>query len=293
MPRIVYRVAPDRANWTVDRDRVLQSNHANKAPAIDAGNAAARLEWEVFRRPAQCVVHRADGTMELRVDLWKRPLSTAGLRGRGGRATILDDLEPNHLSCSVDPFAGGGFPGRMFTRRLDLVHTIPVCGGEHCNHGEISALDNSPVRDFTTDHPPGFLKDPTSLNDTTTVHGPHHVDRHVGALIRAKRRAIGMSQSELADALGITFQQVQKYERGANRVSSSKLYEIAQKLDMPLTAFFEGLDQPDGGASFSGELIDFLGESGSQDLVLAFRAMNPLLRRRLVALAKAMADTED
>ena len=122
---------------------------------------------------------------------------------------------------------------------------------------------------------------------------PHRVDRHVGALIRAKRKAMGISQTELAEALGITFQQVQKYERGANRVSSSKLYEIAQKLDTPLSSFFEGLDQPAGGESVSGELIDFLGGSGSQDLVSAFKALKPQLQRRLVDLAKAMAEKED
>jgi len=128
----------------------------------------------------------------------------------------------------------------------------------------------------------------------TSVSEPHHVDRHVGALIRAKRKAMGMSQSELAEALGITFQQIQKYERGANRVSSSKLYEIAQKLNTPLADFFEGLDHPGiRGDTPAGGLIDFLGESGSQDLVVAFKAMNPNLRRRLVALAKAMANTDD
>jgi transcriptional regulator with XRE-family HTH domain len=105
---------------------------------------------------------------------------------------------------------------------------------------------------------------------------------------------MGMSQTELAEALGITFQQIQKYERGANRVSSSKLYEIAQKLNTPLADFFEGLDHPAiGGDTPASGLIDFLGESGSQDLVVAFKAMNPNLRRRLVALAKAMANTED
>ena len=128
---------------------------------------------------------------------------------------------------------------------------------------------------------------------TATSHSPHPVDRHVGALIRVKRRALGISQSDLANALGITFQQVQKYERGTNRVSSSKLYEIAQKLDTPLSAFFEGLDTPEGGDSIASSLIAFLGESGSQDLVTAFKAMNPALRRQLVALAKAMAETDD
>jgi transcriptional regulator with XRE-family HTH domain len=128
---------------------------------------------------------------------------------------------------------------------------------------------------------------------TATPHSPHPVDRHVGALIRVKRRALGISQSDLADALGVTFQQVQKYERGTNRVSSSKLYEIAHKLDTPLSAFFEGLDGPrDGGESVAGGLIDFLNDSGSQDLVVAFKTMRPELRKQLVALAKAMADTD-
>ena len=123
---------------------------------------------------------------------------------------------------------------------------------------------------------------------------PHRVDRHVGALIRARRKAVGMSQSELADALNITFQQIQKYERGTNRVSSSKLYEIAQKLDVPLVTFFEGLDQPEArGETPTADVIGFLAESGSQDLVAAFRAMNPLLRRRLVSLAKAMVETDE
>jgi transcriptional regulator with XRE-family HTH domain len=122
---------------------------------------------------------------------------------------------------------------------------------------------------------------------------PHHVDRHVGAMIRSRRKALGISQAALAEALGITFQQVQKYERGSNRVSSSKLYEIAQKLDTPLAAFFEGLDAPAGSEGISGDMIQFLGERGSQDLMAAFTTLPPALRTRLVALAKAMAETEE
>lgn len=64
MARIIYRVAPSGANWTVKRDTVLQSTHDNKQPAVDAGSGGARREWEVFKRPAQCVIHRADGTIE-------------------------------------------------------------------------------------------------------------------------------------------------------------------------------------------------------------------------------------
>ena len=119
---------------------------------------------------------------------------------------------------------------------------------------------------------------------------PHHVDRHVGALIRAKRKAMGISQSELADALGITFQQIQKYERGANRVSSSKLYEIAQKLNAPLTTFFEGLDTPQAETGPIGDMVRFLDERGSHELMAAFNDLTPMLRSRLVALARAMAE---
>jgi transcriptional regulator with XRE-family HTH domain len=130
----------------------------------------------------------------------------------------------------------------------------------------------------------------SSLPATTE---PHRVDLHVGALIRARRKALGISQSQLADALGLTFQQVQKYERGSNRVSSSKLYEIAQKLDTPLSAFFEGLDAPMGDEQSMSDLIGFLNESGSHDLVAAFKVMSPVLRKRLVSLAKAMAGADD
>ena len=64
MPRIVFRVAPNGDRWTVKRDGVLQSEHQTKQPAVDAGSSSARREWEAFKRPSQCVVHRADGTIE-------------------------------------------------------------------------------------------------------------------------------------------------------------------------------------------------------------------------------------
>lgn len=77
---------------------------------------------------------------------------------------------------------------------------------------------------------------------------PMPVDRHVGQRIRARRKMIGLSQSTLAEALNLTFQQIQKYERGANRVSASKLYETARCLGVPVSYFFEGLPDPtDGG----------------------------------------------
>lgn len=71
------------------------------------------------------------------------------------------------------------------------------------------------------------------------------IENHVAGRIRLRRGLLGMSQSDLAKALGITFQQVQKYERGSNRVSVGKLYRLADILDVPLTFFFDGLDVPD------------------------------------------------
>lgn len=64
MARIIFRVGPNGDNWTVKRDGVLQSTHQTKQPAVDAGSSTARREWEAFKRPSQCVVHRANGTIE-------------------------------------------------------------------------------------------------------------------------------------------------------------------------------------------------------------------------------------
>ena len=79
------------------------------------------------------------------------------------------------------------------------------------------------------------------LNDDRT---PNPIDVHVGDRIRKRRRALGVSQDWLAEQLGLTFQQVQKYERGANRVSASKLYQVARALSASIPYFFEGLPDP-------------------------------------------------
>ena len=120
--------------------------------------------------------------------------------------------------------------------------------------------------------------------------GPHPVDRHVGLRIRMRRKEIGVSQERLAEALGITFQQVQKYERGANRVSASKLWEIAGALRTPIAYFYEGLgdsDQGQRGASAQ----DFMLSSEGLELMAAFpRILEPAVRRKLVELVCAVAD---
>src|SRR4029077_3697481 len=94
------------------------------------------------------------------------------------------------------------------------------------------------------------------MNELLVSRLPNPVDLHVGARIRLRRRMQGVSQEKLADALGLTFQQVQKYERGANRVSASKLYEIPAALRSPISYFFDGLADPaveDGAGSRTGD----------------------------------------
>src|SRR5271168_2400962 len=82
------------------------------------------------------------------------------------------------------------------------------------------------------------------------IKAPNPIDKHVGARVRMRRLMIGMSQGKLGDALDVTFQQVQKYEKGANRIGASRLQQLARVLDVPPSYFFEGA--PSGDPSVSG-----------------------------------------
>jgi transcriptional regulator with XRE-family HTH domain len=126
---------------------------------------------------------------------------------------------------------------------------------------------------------------------------PNPVDLYVGGRIRLRRRTLGVSQEKLADDLGLTFQQVQKYERGANRVSASKLYEIARSLSSPVAWFFEGLNDPvSGGVADQGAdavLHDFLMTSEGVELASLFpQIRRPRIRRRILDLVRAMVEEE-
>lgn len=125
---------------------------------------------------------------------------------------------------------------------------------------------------------------------------PNPVDVHVGLRVRLRRKQLGLSQEHLADGLGLTFQQVQKYERGFNRISASKLYEIAKILAAPVSYFFGGLeteasDPPDGAfAGFNSVIEQMLAEPGGQELAEAFVSIsNPRLKRALEKLIRAIA----
>jgi len=116
---------------------------------------------------------------------------------------------------------------------------------------------------------------------------PHPVDEHVGARLRQLRKGIKLSQSALAERLGLTFQQVQKYERGTNRISASKLHEAAMVLDVPISSFFEGL--PTGGPVEEDVAAEAGAETDLQRLIRLYEVTPPADRRRLIDVVEAMA----
>jgi transcriptional regulator with XRE-family HTH domain len=130
---------------------------------------------------------------------------------------------------------------------------------------------------------------------------PNPTDKHVGARVRMRRMMLGMSQEKLGDALGLTFQQVQKYEKGANRIGASRLQQIAHILQVPVSFFFEGAPTAPGfTAHASGEapspsyVSDFLATSDGLALTKAFmRIKDAKLRRRIVDLVEQMVGDSD
>jgi transcriptional regulator with XRE-family HTH domain len=123
----------------------------------------------------------------------------------------------------------------------------------------------------------------------------HPVDVHVGKRVRHRRWLVGMTQQQLAAKVGIKFQQIQKYETGANRVSASRLWDIADALDVPVAFFFEGLEesqQEDAAAPTKAEAVpaDLLGDKEALDLIRSYYAIPENQRRRLFDLARVLSD---
>ncbi|MCR8546536.1 helix-turn-helix domain-containing protein [Salipiger sp. P9] len=119
----------------------------------------------------------------------------------------------------------------------------------------------------------------------------HPVDVHVGKRIRHRRWLVGMTQQQLAEHVGIKFQQIQKYETGANRVSASRLWDIADALDVPVSFFFEGLDTEQDAAEAPAAMpADILGDKEALDLVRSYYAIPENQRRRLFELARVLSD---
>ena len=124
---------------------------------------------------------------------------------------------------------------------------------------------------------------------------PKMMDKHVGARIRSRRIMLEMSQEKLAAALGVTFQQVQKYEKGVNRVGASRLAQLADALQVAIPWFFEGEGAPRQGGDGSENLIDqFIATSQGVALVRAFISIEDVgTRRAVVALVERIADRSE
>ncbi len=132
---------------------------------------------------------------------------------------------------------------------------------------------------------------------------PNPIDVHVGNRVRMRRMLIGMSQERLGKELGLTFQQVQKYEKGTNRISASRLYRIAQILGVPVQYFFEDLPQSVAGpepvegmaeARDHTMIMDFLNSAEGLQLNRHFAAIkDPGVRRAVVDLVRNLAKAED
>lgn len=128
---------------------------------------------------------------------------------------------------------------------------------------------------------------------------PNPIDTYVGARVRMRRMLIGLSQEKLGERLGLTFQQIQKYEKGTNRIGASRLQQIATILDAPIAYFFEGAkvgtEERKGFAEKSPSYIaDFLSTSEGLQLNKAFlRIKQPRVRRKIIDLVKSLADGED
>jgi transcriptional regulator with XRE-family HTH domain len=125
---------------------------------------------------------------------------------------------------------------------------------------------------------------------------PNPVDKHVGSRVRMRRMMLGISQEKLGQALGLTFQQVQKYEKGTNRIGASRLQHLSHILEVPAAFFFEGAPNLPGAthgmkeAPSPGYVSDFLATSEGLSLTKAFmRIKEPKLRRHIVHLVEAIA----
>lgn len=116
---------------------------------------------------------------------------------------------------------------------------------------------------------------------------PDPIDVHVGRQLRVHRLALGVSQQALAEALDVSFQQIQKYESGSNRISASKLYKASRALGIAPSALFEGLEVDDG-SNLLGQFADFIAVPSSNRLAAAFPQLTPVQQRLLTDLAETL-----
>jgi len=128
---------------------------------------------------------------------------------------------------------------------------------------------------------------------------PHPIDVHVGGRVRLRRTMLGMSQDKLADSLGLTFQQIQKYEKGVNRIGSSRVFEISRVLGVPIQFFFDDFDVESGrsygfaetGGDDGMAMMDLLNTPEGVQLCKHFASIkDPKIRKRVLELVKSLSD---
>jgi transcriptional regulator with XRE-family HTH domain len=124
---------------------------------------------------------------------------------------------------------------------------------------------------------------------TVIVDGPDPIDQHVGGQLRLRRAQAGMTQTELGAKVGLSFQAVQKYETGENRISASRLYQLARIFDVPLTYFFEGLDET-GHSEDTAGASDLSRKEASMVLGAYYGIKDPRLRSACLLIMARMAD---
>lgn len=128
---------------------------------------------------------------------------------------------------------------------------------------------------------------------------PNPIDVHVGSRIRLRRNMLGLSQEKLGENLGITFQQIQKYEKGTNRVGASRLQAISAILNVPVSFFFEDAPGSSNQAGFAEDneatyVVDFLNSNEGVQLTRAFtKISDPKVRRKIIDLVKSLAADSD
>ncbi len=150
----------------------------------------------------------------------------------------------------------------------------------------------------------GEVQTATDDDDSSESGGrkPNPVDVHVGSRVRLRRLIIGMSQEKLGEKMNLTFQQIQKYEKGTNRIGASRLFQLSQILDVPMSYFFEdapikpGAAAAPGFAEPKGEafLLDFLNTREGLELNRAFvRIKDPKVRRKIIDLVRSLSEDQE
>src|SRR5579883_2904371 len=140
--------------------------------------------------------------------------------------------------------------------------------------------------------PPRQMSNPSNMPKKQA----NPIDVQVGNRVRIRRMLIGMSQERLGDLLGLTFQQVQKYEKGVNRIGAGRLFEVARILNVPVDFFYEGVGQEgEGGfAEESAPVLEFVSSAEGLQLSLAFmKIKDPKVRKRVLDLVKSLAAEEE